>query len=148
MTSMASQLDSLSFIGEGSTKRKEILAKFLDLEVFERKYRLAKEDTAELRGSLRRLEEIDFEELISDHKELLAENSKGVELQEGSCAKFKTKISSANEELATLQKAIESIPAKVIDIAKVNSQRDTSIAEIENIQNRNRQLGKRSKAGR
>ena len=37
LTSMASQLDSLSFIGEGSTKRKEILAKFLDLEIFERK---------------------------------------------------------------------------------------------------------------
>jgi DNA repair exonuclease SbcCD ATPase subunit len=31
LTSMASQLGSLSFIGEGSTKRKEILAKFLDL---------------------------------------------------------------------------------------------------------------------
>jgi hypothetical protein len=31
ITSMASQLDSLSFIKEGSTKRKEILAKFLDL---------------------------------------------------------------------------------------------------------------------
>ena len=31
LTSMASQLDSLSFIKEGSTKRKEILAKILDL---------------------------------------------------------------------------------------------------------------------
>jgi DNA repair exonuclease SbcCD nuclease subunit len=38
LTSMASQLDGLTFIKEGSTKRKEILAKFLDLDVFERKF--------------------------------------------------------------------------------------------------------------
>jgi len=46
LTSMASQLDSLAFIKEGSTKRKEILAKFLDLEIFEKKFKLAKEDGA------------------------------------------------------------------------------------------------------
>ena len=40
LTSMASQLDSLTFIKEGSTKRKEILAKFLDLEIFDNKYKL------------------------------------------------------------------------------------------------------------
>ena len=36
----ASQLGSLTFIGEGSTKRKEILAKFLDLEIFEKKFKM------------------------------------------------------------------------------------------------------------
>ena len=43
-SSMASQLDSLTFIKEGSTRRKEILAKFLYLEFFERKFKLSKED--------------------------------------------------------------------------------------------------------
>ena len=38
ITSMASQFDSLSFIKEGSTKRKEILAKFLDLDLFDKKF--------------------------------------------------------------------------------------------------------------
>jgi DNA repair exonuclease SbcCD ATPase subunit len=50
LTSMASQLDSLSFIKEGSTKRKEILAKFLDLEIFEKKFKLAKEDSSDLKA--------------------------------------------------------------------------------------------------
>ena len=48
LTSMASQLDSLTFIKEGSTKRKEILAKFLDLEIFDKKYKMAKEDASDL----------------------------------------------------------------------------------------------------
>ena len=55
LTSMASQLDSLSFIKEGSTKRKEILAKFLDLEIFEKKFKLAKEDSSDLKAVLRRI---------------------------------------------------------------------------------------------
>ena len=47
LTSMASQMDSLSFVKEGSTKRKEILAKFLDLDLFDSKFKLAKKDLAE-----------------------------------------------------------------------------------------------------
>ena len=36
---MASQLDSLAYLNEGSTKRKEILGKFLDLELFDKKFK-------------------------------------------------------------------------------------------------------------
>ena len=91
LTSMASQLDSLSFIGEGSTKRKEILAKFLDLEIFERKYKLAKEDASELRTNLKRLEEIDFDTLIEELKESLSQNSVEIEQKEASCKLLKRK---------------------------------------------------------
>ena len=49
MTSMSSQIDSLRFINEGSTKRKEALAKFLDLQFFEKKYKLIKDEAADLR---------------------------------------------------------------------------------------------------
>ena len=42
LTSMASQMDSMSFLREGSTKRKEIIAKFLDLQIFDQKYKLAR----------------------------------------------------------------------------------------------------------
>ena len=54
LTSMSSQLDNLSFIKEGSTRRKEILAKFLDLEIFERKFKLAQETQRNLKALLRR----------------------------------------------------------------------------------------------
>ena len=52
ITSMASQTDAFGFINEGSTKRKEILAKFLDLKMFEAKHKLAKKDSAEMKGLL------------------------------------------------------------------------------------------------
>jgi len=64
LTSLSSQLDSLSFIREGSTKRKEILAKFLDLEIFEKKFKLAKEDAADMKGTLKRLEGREYDAAI------------------------------------------------------------------------------------
>ena len=44
LTSMSSQDGAMMFISEGSTKRKEILAKFLDLELLDKKFRFAKDD--------------------------------------------------------------------------------------------------------
>ena len=45
LTSMSSQVGSLAFINEGSTKRKEILGKFLDLVIFDKKFKKAKDST-------------------------------------------------------------------------------------------------------
>ncbi len=63
---MASQHGALSFIDEGSTRRKEIIAKFLDLEIFEKKFKLAKEDSTDLKGALKRLEARNYDEEIEE----------------------------------------------------------------------------------
>ena len=55
MTSLAAQHDSFGFINEGSTKRKEILAKFLDLDIFDDMHKAAKKDSAEMRGYIKHL---------------------------------------------------------------------------------------------
>lgn len=148
LTSMASQLESLSFIAEGSTKRKEILAKFLDLDIFERKYKLAKEDASDLRSMLKRLEELDFEELILDCENSLSENSLEVETQEAECRLLKAQISSASEELSEIQNSIDSIPAKIIDVAKVTKRRDSAALEVTSSEGKNRELGKKIKSNR
>ena len=57
MTSLSSQLESLAFIAEGSTRRKEILAKFLDLEIFDAKYKIAKDESSDLDGKIKYLTE-------------------------------------------------------------------------------------------
>ena len=148
LTSMASQLDSLSFIGEGSTKRKEILAKFLDLEIFEQKYRLAKDDAADLRGALKRLEDIDFEEATESATLLLENNRSEVERQEDRCENLKEEIEQEKDALQAIDVAIESIPAQIIDIEEVTNKRDTSLSEISRLTGENRSLGKKAKSGR
>tara|TARA_R100000008_G_scaffold47710_4_gene28262 strand:- start:6436 stop:9591 length:3156 start_codon:yes stop_codon:yes gene_type:complete len=121
LTAMSSQLDSLSFVKEGSTKRKEILAKFLDLEIFEKKFKLAKEDTVNIKGALRRLEGKEFDEDISIAKEQLEENEEVLKTQKHKCESIQTEIALLNSELATITNKIESIPTEIIDVVKVQN---------------------------
>ena len=52
VSSLASQHGALAFIDEGSTRRKEIIAKFLDLELFDQKFKMAKDDSVEAKALL------------------------------------------------------------------------------------------------
>lgn len=115
LTSMASQLDSLAFVNEGSTKRKEILAKFLDLEIFDKKFKLAKEDSALTKASIRRLEGIDFPEKITNLKRQIAKSELGIETNRASCESKRLDIRSLEETVAAIQESVASIPAEIID---------------------------------
>jgi len=122
LTSMASQLDSLAFIKEGSTRRKEILAKFLDLEIFDKKFKLAKEDATDLRGALKRLEEKEFDDDIKDISEQVAQNEKDTTSKKRKRNKLQKLLKSSKASLEELDSKIESIPAEIIDVNKVNRQ--------------------------
>ena len=61
---MSSQHGALDFINEGSTKRKEIIAKFLDLQFFDKKFKFAKEDSISSKALVKKLEGRDYEKEI------------------------------------------------------------------------------------
>jgi DNA repair exonuclease SbcCD ATPase subunit/predicted phosphodiesterase len=115
MTSMASQLDSLSFINEGSTKRKEFLAKFLDLQIFDKKFKMAKEDSAMTKAALKRLEGTDFDSQIAEVKRDITKSELGIESNKASCSSIRESIEEINAELLLISQKIESVPAEVID---------------------------------
>jgi len=128
-TSMASQLGSLTFINEGSTKRKEILAKFLDLEIFEKKFKMAKDDAVDLRGALKRLEGKEYEESIKQARFDLEENNIHTNRQRENCQVFEKEIEGIESQINELEEKINSIPADVIDILAVNK----NIVDHENV---------------
>ena len=115
MTSMASQLDSLSFINEGSTKRKEHLAKFLDLEIFDKKFKMAKEESAITRGALKKLEGIDFHEQVSSVEREIVKSELGIESHKARCKSLKEDGNLLNLEILDITARIESVPAEIID---------------------------------
>jgi len=131
MTSMSSQMGSLSYINEGSTKRKEILAKFLDLDIFEKKFKLAKDDASDLRGALKTLEGKDYDEDIKAAQLLLNENTERTEEQERACATYKVQIEEIRNEITALTKKIESMPANIINIAKVVEDKENKSNELQ-----------------
>ena len=116
LTSMSSQLDSLSFIKEGSTRRKEILAKFLDLDIFERKFKLAHEDSADLKALIRRAGNVSYDDDITACAESLKDAQKDLKNKKDVCVDLRETLGKSETEYASLTEQIESIPAERLDI--------------------------------
>ena len=104
ISSMASQHGALSFIDEGSTRRKEIIAKFLDLEIFEKKFKLAKEDSTDLKGALKRLEARNYDEEIEEAAVELKAKRKELENHEQECEDLKMEIEQITANLRRIAK--------------------------------------------
>ena len=119
LTSMASQLGSLNYINEGSTKRKEILAKFLDLEIFEKKFKKAKEDASDLRSALKRFDARDFDQDLTDLNTELARNETAIEHKERMCKEIKIEVEELESKKKGLESSLSSIPEEIIDINQV-----------------------------
>ena len=124
LTSMSSQLDSLSFIREGSTKRKEILGRFLDLEIFDSKNKLAKEESASIKALIKKLEATDYDsQILKAHDE--------IDTIKHQTQNLKVKVEDANKSLSELKSEIDSIDGQLksinvesIDISKTIERRE------------------------
>ena len=120
VSSLSSQHGALSFIDEGSTRRKEIIAKFLDLELFERKFKLAKEDSVDLKGALKRLESRNYDEEIEQSNQQLIDTRADLAKQQEQCTLLKESLETLTTVCNETQAKIDSIPAEVIDINAIN----------------------------
>lgn len=114
MTSMASQLDSLSFIGEGSKRRKEILTKFLDLEAFDKKYQAAKSDSSDTKAILRKLEGEDYLVKIASTEIEFEKNFSDTDAAKKVLSSKEKEYSIVSEEVSHLTGKIDSVPHESI----------------------------------
>ena len=133
LTSMSSQTDSLTFIKEGSTKRKEILAKFLDLILFEEKFNFAKADASELKGLVKALEGKDYKNEIGSCAANLVRNKNVMQEHTDKCGSIKEDIIIVEEEVSFITSQIDSIPAEIVDAEKAKKQISHLNEEIESL---------------
>ena len=122
LTSMASQMDSMSFLKEGSTKRKEIIAKFLDLQIFDQKYKLARKDAADLRGVIKRMESKKFDEQLRKKNDLLQDIQRDIDEQIDKCKIYECSVEKLSAELGEIYETINAIPAEIIDVQQVSKE--------------------------
>ena len=142
LTSMASQLDSLTFIKEGSTKRKEILAKFLDLEIFDKKFKMAKDDAADTRGALKRLEGREFDRDIEQAQGEMQESLEALEEHKQLCEQYEQTINDTKKLLDEIENKITSIPVDVIDIESARNKLKSKRNEVYTLTKKNKELQK------
>ena len=148
LTSMSSQVGSLAFINEGSTKRKEILGKFLDLVIFDKKFKKAKEDAADMKGALKLLEGKEYDTDIADTTRALEQNSTTKDRQERKCRKYSEAIARTENIISEIEQKIGSIPAEIINIVEVKEEQISKQKEIESLQDEVQQLKEECKTKR
>jgi exonuclease SbcC len=139
ISSMASQHGALSFIDEGSTRRKEIIAKFLDLEIFEKKFKLSKEDSTDLKGALKRLEARNYDEEIEEAAGELQTKRSELSTHEQECDNLKVEIEQIAATCEELRNSIDAIPEEVINVVATKREIRKSQAQIASLQSANKQ---------
>lgn len=80
MTSVAAQDDVKQFINQGTTKRRKDVSRFLDLDIFDKMYELAKLDVNANKGALKQLPDRDWKALEDGYVASLTD--KQVRIQE------------------------------------------------------------------
>jgi|6_EtaG_2_1085325.scaffolds.fasta_scaffold00583_4 exonuclease SbcC len=119
-TSMASQLESLSYINEGSTRRKEILAKFLDLELFDQKFKFAKEDSTDLKGAIKKLSGRNFDEEIENARTESARSQTELMVSQRELEEYEREKDSKQVALSMIRSKISLIPTEVAEADDVD----------------------------
>ena len=137
VSSLSSQHGALAFIDEGSTRRKEIIAKFLDLEQFERKFKLAKEDSVDLKGALKRLESKNYNEELDSAVQSLSVCRTSMFQHRNTCNTLKEALAGLVDVKNDIENKIDSIPAEIIDIASINDNIRKKENEITSLNLRN-----------
>lgn len=135
-TSLSTQHGSLDFINEGSTRRKEILANFLDLQIFENKHKPANQYANELKTMIKKSDK-DYSKVLGDihfkhHLAIdkLAETNKNVESSKVDLELLQDKINKLNADLAKVEEPIDIEKAWVIH-GELNSQLFLATSGIE-----------------
>lgn len=115
-TSMSAQFGSLIFINQKSTGRKEILAKFLDLDTFEKKFVKAHEASADLKATLRLLEDKNYEEEVLEYEQKLSDSKILIDQQKKSCVSLKESLRVLDLEMQDVSNSLSLVPKELIDI--------------------------------
>tara|TARA_Y100000310_G_scaffold339316_1_gene431654 strand:+ start:704 stop:3862 length:3159 start_codon:yes stop_codon:yes gene_type:complete len=139
-SSMSSQLGALAFISEGSTRRKEILAKFLDLEFFDKKFKLAKEAVSDTKGALNKLEGRNYNEEIDDASSDLDATNDDLIDQQNACNRYDLAIKEKLQQREDIGTQIEAIPAEIIDVVTVRSELRDKRNQIISLSDANQEL--------
>ena len=124
-------MGAMTFINEGSTKRKEILAKFLDLDQFDKKFKLAKSDSLETRALLKKLEDNTFDEDIVNLETQLENNETEKTRQEKACKKFKNKLNKITARVDEIESLFAAAPVEIINIKKENKRLTKATKKLE-----------------
>jgi len=115
LTAMSNQSNSGGFIEKSQKERKELLAQFLDMDVFEQLYQVANEEIKELSALLKDYKNQNFTEKLSEAEESLIENKKKVGETQTLLDEYKQRRAKVGYRIENLLSELISVDSTVIN---------------------------------
>jgi DNA repair exonuclease SbcCD ATPase subunit len=132
LTAMSNQSNNSGFIEKSQKERKELLAQFLDMDVFEELYQVANEEIKELSALLKDYKNQNFTEKLSEAKDSLLEN-------ESVLSVVQSKLNTHRKTKEKITSQIELLILKLISV-------DSTIINIDKLHTLNKSLGSNLKS--
>lgn len=135
MTTFSQQFDATSFIDYNQSSRKELLSKFLGLDIIENLYQSVKEETSALRRTLTEYKKYDYKiiEREYEEKEDRLQNEL-IELGEKK-EELYYNLKEKNEKINKLHTQLKNTEGIDLDVEELNDELEYCDSEIENINN-------------
>lgn len=124
LTAMSNQSNSGGFIEKSQREKKELLAQFLDMNVFEELYQIANDEIRELSALLKDYKNQNFTDKLVEAKEDLQKNEKVLIKQKNELSKFKDTQSVLRERKDSLVSDLKTVDDTIIDIDSLKELKD------------------------
>ena len=116
LTSLSSQNASALFIDKSHSERKDLLIQFMGLNIFDKLFDAANEESKELTGALKKFKKVDFTQLLSDTQTKLENTHTQHELVEEKVAEYVHIREELDVKLRDWQSKRKSVPNIKLDI--------------------------------
>jgi len=131
LTAMSNQSSSSGFIEKSQREKKELLAQFLDMNVFEELYQIANEEIRELSALLKDYKNQNFTDKLVDAKKELKENNLILESTQSKFKEYNDKRVEIRSDVYALTTKLKSVDEKIRDTDSLINLKDTLINKIE-----------------
>lgn len=158
MTSLAAQGEINQFISQGSSKRRAILSRFLDLDVFDKMHELANKELSVLKARLKSYPEKEWSTIIQQNKDAITLADKDIQdlsnaikekqvtlsqlhlelsKHEGSTPITQSQFDSFMNKVKTLEEACASCENEISNLEKDIKENSKKLETIENLKKEN-----------
>jgi len=115
-TSVAPQWQLLGFIDAGGTERLKLIGRYFDVDVFEKKHKLSKDDCKEIKTSIKYLEDKKIEGTLSKDKEELEKVRQDIVAHEIKKREINESFRTAKEKIEKREKSKEAVSDKTNEL--------------------------------
>lgn len=136
-TSLSAQGETNMFLSQGSTKRRAILTKFLDLDIFDKMYDLAAREVSAVKAQLKNFPDRDWEQLKIQGTQAILEHDDKIKTLSDRISENQISLTLLRAELQkhgntpVTQEDVENQEKRVFDLESRISSSQTSISSME-----------------